>query len=68
MSYVPLERLIDKSNGSMYELVVMAAKRALQLADGAARLIEAPSDMKVTTLAMEEIAQGKVFMKKEEKK
>lgn len=62
MSYVPLEKLIDKSFGSMYKLVTLVAKRALELAEGAPRLIDAPSDIKVTTLAMEEIALGKVQM------
>ena len=60
MSYVPLENLIDKSNGSMYKLCVIVSRRALELAEGAPRLIDAPSDIKVTTLAMQEIASGKV--------
>jgi DNA-directed RNA polymerase omega subunit len=68
MSYVPLEKLIDKSNGSMYKLCVFVARRALELAEGAARLIDAPADIKVTTLAMQEIAEGKVSMAPEEKK
>ena len=65
MSYVPLERLIDKSHGSMFKLVTFVSRRALELAEGAPRLIEAPSDLKVTTLAMEEIAQGKVVLVEE---
>jgi len=44
----------------MYRLVHMAAARAIQLADGAPRLVETPQDMKVTTVAMLEIAQEKV--------
>ncbi|MFH0877042.1 MAG: DNA-directed RNA polymerase subunit omega [Candidatus Omnitrophota bacterium] len=70
MSYVPLEKLIDKSDGSMYKLVMMSARRAIELADGAARLIEAPQDLKVTTLALREIAEAKVSLgkAKEEKK
>ncbi len=68
MSYVPLEKLIDKSHGSMYKLVVLVSRRALQLAEGATRLVEAVPGAKVTTLAMEEIAQGKVFLNEGEKK
>lgn len=70
MSYVPLEKLIDKSEGSMYKLVMMTAHRAIELAEGAPRLREAPQDVKVTTLAMQEIAEGKVSLgkAKEEKK
>ena len=65
MSYVPLERLLDKSHGSMFKLVTFVSRRALELAEGAPRLIDAPSDLKVTTLAMEEIAQGKVSLVEE---
>jgi DNA-directed RNA polymerase omega subunit len=64
MSYVPLERLIDKTNGSMFKLVTLVSRRALELADGAPRLLEAASDIKVTTLAMQEIAEGKVGIAK----
>ena len=66
--YVPLENLIDKSNGSMYKLCTFVSKRALELAEGAPRLVDAPSEIKVTTLAMQEIAQGKVAMSQEAKK
>jgi len=66
MSYIPLEKLIDKTDGSMYQLVMLVARRALELAEGAPRLSEAPQDIKVTTLAMKEIAEGKVFLKKAE--
>ena len=58
--YVPLEKLIDKADNNMYKLVHLASSRALQLADGAPRFIEAPLDLKVTTVSMLEIAQGKI--------
>ncbi len=64
MSYVPLERLIDKSQGSMFKLVILASKRALELAEGSPKLVEALPDTKVTTLAMLEIADNKVEMGK----
>lgn len=62
MSYIPLEKLIDKSRGSMFKLSLFASRRALELAEGAQRLVEAPKDTKVTTLAMMEIAEGKIGM------
>jgi len=55
-----LEKLLDKADNNMYKLVHVASARALQLADGAPRIIEAPHDTKVTTIAMLEIAQGKI--------
>ncbi|MBI5874216.1 MAG: DNA-directed RNA polymerase subunit omega [Candidatus Omnitrophica bacterium] len=68
MSYVPLETLIDKTQGSMYKLCVLVARRALELAEGAPRLVDAPSEIKVTTLAMQEIAGGKVALNFPEEK
>lgn len=65
MPYVPLEKLIDKSNGSMYKLVLLVSRRALELAEGAPKLLDNPPELKVTTQAMEEIAAGKVGMKPE---
>ena len=67
MSYVPLEQLIDKSGGSMFKLAMMGAHRALELAEGAPSLIEAPKETKVTTVAMKEIAASKVVITAEQK-
>ncbi len=61
--YVPLEKLSKKTNGNMYKLVHLVSRRALQLADGAPKCIEAPSETKVTTLAMMEIAADKIGLK-----
>jgi len=64
--YVPLEILIDKAHNNLFKLVHLASSRALQLADGAPRFIEAPLDLKVTTVAMLEIAQEKIRLVPEE--
>lgn len=63
MAYVPLEKLSPKTDGSMFKLAILVARRALQLAEGAPRLINAPSDSKVTTVAMQEVAEGLVVLK-----
>ena len=34
MDYVPLEKLIDKTNNSLYKLVILASRRALEVAEG----------------------------------
>ena len=67
--YVPLEKLFDKT-GSMYKLVIIAARRALELNDGMPRLIDMEMDTKPPLAALEEIAAGKVSfkVKKQEKK
>ena len=58
MSYVPLEKLMKHSE-SFYKLVIVAAMRATELAEGAPPLVKATSK-KVSTIALEEIAHGKV--------
>ena len=67
MAYIPLEKLIDKSQYSMFKLVHLVSRRALELADGVPRLINVPPDTKVTTVAMQEVAEGKVAMAPAEK-
>lgn len=60
MGYQPLEQLLPRSGGSIYKLILVASKRATELADGQPPLIDFPSSPKATTIALEEIVQGKV--------
>lgn len=55
---IPLEELL-KSADSHYKLVLVAARRANELAKGAPPLIVAKSK-KVAVQALEEIAKGKI--------
>jgi len=64
MAYVALETLLDKSGGSIYKLVILAAKRGLEIAEGQPKMVEAPVSMKPSTIALHEIAEGKVESKK----
>ena len=64
MGYVPLEKVLDKTNYSIYKLVILASKRSLEIAEGQPKLVEANASAKPSTLALEEIAQGKVVIKK----
>ena len=63
MAYQPLERLLPRANNSIYKLVILAARRATELADGLPRLVEEPSSGKTTTIALDEILQGKVYLR-----
>lgn len=54
----PLEALLDRVE-SKYALVIVAAKRARQLKEGALPLVDIDSSNPVT-LALEEIAAGKI--------
>ena len=59
MSYISLEKFYKKPDASVFKLVLTAAGRANELAQGAQPLVKTPSK-KVTTVALEEIAAGVV--------
>jgi DNA-directed RNA polymerase omega subunit len=63
MVYFPLEDMLPKAGGNSYKLISLAAERALELSNGAAKLVEAPAIEKLTTTAMREILEGKVVLK-----
>jgi len=54
----PLEALLDRVENK-YELVIVAAKRARQLKEGALPMVDVDSGNPVT-VALEEIAAGKI--------
>jgi DNA-directed RNA polymerase omega subunit len=64
MSNVPLETMLDKTYNSIYKLVIVASKRALEIAEGQPKLVEADASIKPSTVALMEIAAGKVTYKK----
>jgi len=61
------DSLLNKT-GSIYKLVVMTALRAIELSDGAAKLVNVPQDIKPINLALKEILDGKITYKIKEKK
>jgi len=65
MEYVPIETLLDKAENSIYKLVNLAAKRALEIAEGQPSLVPGVSaSTKPSTIALYEIAAGKTQWKK----
>lgn len=64
MPYIPIENLLDKADNSIYKLVMLAARRTLEIAEGQPKLVAGNSSLKPSTIALEEIADGKVMMKK----
>lgn len=60
--YIPRDELLKASNGSIYGLTVLLAKRALQLADGETPLNEKP-EAKVLDNAFREVVEGKIRVK-----
>lgn len=63
MVELSLEQLLPRAGGSVYRLSRMAAVRALELAEGRPMLIGKINTDKSTTIALEEIRQGKVMLK-----
>ena len=64
MPYIGREDLLDKSAGSVYKLVILASKRALEIAEGQPKLVQADANLKPSTVALQEIAAGKVECRK----
>lgn len=60
---IPIEKLFDQV-GSLYKLVILASRRALELNAGAAKLTRAGTD-NVSLIALKEIVEGKVTYKEE---
>jgi DNA-directed RNA polymerase omega subunit len=63
MSDLPIEKLLPKADYSIYRLASLAANRALELSDGRRCLAQDLDTEKFTTMALHEIAQGKVMIK-----
>ncbi len=68
MEKYSLETLLPKAGGSVYRLVRMASMRALELSEGIPSLVEKHQDEKLTSVALSEIAAGKVELKGHESK
>lgn len=64
MGYQGREKLLDKSLGSIYKLVILASKRALEIAEGQPKLVADDASVKPSTVALHEIAAGKIEAKK----
>lgn len=59
-----LENLLDRTGNSVYKLVNLASRRALEIAEGQPKMVECSSSAKPSTIALQEIAEGKVKLKK----
>ena len=64
MGYEGREKLLDKSIGSIYKLVILASKRALEIAEGQPKLVADDASIKPSTVALHEITAGKIEARK----
>jgi len=63
MNQAPIDELMKRC-GSIYKLVVIAARRAKELSEGSPKFVSTELK-KVTSVALEEIRQGKVLYQPE---
>lgn len=64
MTYIPMEQLLKNTEDSMYKLVILASRRALELGTGSGRLVdEAAPNEKLTSIALREIKEKKISFK-----
>ncbi|MDD5465615.1 MAG: DNA-directed RNA polymerase subunit omega [Candidatus Omnitrophica bacterium] len=64
MGYQGREKMLDKSMGSIYKLVILASKRALEIAEGQPKLVADDASVKPSTVALHEITEGKIEARK----
>lgn len=57
-----------KKTGSIFKLVILASKRTLQLSEGSPLLVPKDKTVKLSTLALREIKEGKISFKESHKK
>ena len=63
MVYMPQEVLLPKAENNAYKLIILASRRALELANNSPKLIEASNNEKLVTTALREIFMGRVVLK-----
>lgn len=61
MAYMPVEKVF-KGSDSIFKITIIAARRAVELNNGAKKLINTNTS-KFSTIALEEVAAGKVKYK-----
>lgn len=59
MSYIPIEQLMNKVD-SIYKLVLLASWRAIEISETGQKLVDISPKVKASTVALEEIVEGKV--------
>lgn len=64
LAYLPVEKMLDKTEYSIYKLVNLAAKRAMEIANGQPKLINTDASLKPLSVALYEIFSGKIKLKK----
>ncbi len=64
MTEIPIEDLV-KQTGSIFKLVILASQRTAELTEGYKAKVD-PVNKKLSTIALEEISEGKIEFSIEE--
>lgn len=67
MAYIPVEDLLKSTQDSIYKLVVLASRRALELGTGSEKLVDTPPNAKLTSIALREIQEDRISYKPKKK-
>ncbi|MBA2124151.1 hypothetical protein B9J78_04355 [bacterium Unc6] len=60
MEYVTVEPLIDKAENSIYKLVLLVSRRAIEISNSASAHSNQPTSKKATMQALEDVRTGVV--------
>ena len=67
MQNIAIDQLMNKT-GSIYKLVILASRRALELSEDETRLGVSSTGAKPVNMALKEIMEGKISYKVKERK
>ena len=67
MQEIEIDKLLN-TTGSLYKLTILSSRRALELADGAASLVETVPEDRPADIALREVLQKKISWRVKEKK
>ena len=66
MINIGVDELMKKTN-SIFKLAILASRRAYELSQGSAKLVEIDPNAKLSTIALQEILSGKITYKEKTK-
>lgn len=66
MINIGVDELMKKTN-SIYKLAILASRRAYELSQGSGKLVEIDPNAKITTIALQEILEGRITYKEKKK-
>ena len=66
MINIGVDELMKKTN-SIYKLAILASRRAYELSQGGGKLVEVDPNAKISTIALQEILNGKITYKEKAK-